>query len=353
MGVLAAVVILIVVVVFSLLSNNRTVSASKLPCVSSQEIRPFGESILYYDGMTLFCLNSSGSEKWSYTLGSQADFSCSDQNVVAWSNSQLHILNKDGQPTYNENLANTIQFAKAGSKYVAIVMGTDVGPSMEIKDMQGTTIDKNFPAYQDMIITDLGFFDDGEYLWTISLDIYGTVNDVILHTYKVNMTDSGAISLGEHLVSDVVFANDQLNVITTEKVRRFDYRGKEDTENATLVYGWKLEDYDATDRKTMLLLSLAGNQSAGMNQLRLLHGTAEKRFTLPSFCVGAALFERNIYAFASNSIYRADVDSQRFEAIALPKSMQDVTVVGFRGMLDNGVALLEDENGAMYAVTVP
>lgn len=353
LGIIALVIILIVVILFGLLSNNRKVSASKLPCVDSQDIRPFGNYILYYDGITLFCLNTNGSERWNYTLGSNASFSCSDNNIVAWNNSQLHILNQNGQPTYNENLANTIQFARAGSKYVGIVMGTDVGPTLEIKDMQGTTIDTEAAAYSDMIITDIGFFDNGEYLWTTSLDIYGTVNNVVLHTYKVNMTNSGEISLGEHLVYNVVFANNQLHVISTEEVRRFDYRGTESTEEAVLVYGWKPEDYGVADRKAMLLFSLTNNSAAGMNQLRLLHGNTDKRFTMPSFCVGAALFNKNVYAFASDSIYRAGINAQRFEAIALPKSMEGVVVDGFIGMLENGVAILSTTDGSVYAVTVP
>lgn len=353
LGVLALVVILIFVFLLVLLGNKRKVSASKLPCVASQDVRPFGKYILYYDGITLFCLNTNGTERWNYTLGGQASFSCSDKNVVAWNNSQLHIINQNGQPTYNENLSDSIQFAKVGSKYVGIVMGTDIGPTLEIKDMQGTTIDSEESAYADMIITDLGFFDNGEYLWTTSLDMYGTVANTILHTYKVNMTNSGEISLGENLVYDVVFANDRLNVITTRKVRRFDYRGTEDTDNSVLVYGWELADSDVTDRKAMLLFSLSNSTGAGINQLRLLHGNTDKRLTMPSFCVGAALFDKNVYAFAENSIYRAGIHSQRFEAIALPKSMDGAVVTEFRGMLTNGVALLCTEDGSMYAVTVP
>ena len=353
LGIVAVVIVLVVVILISLLSNNRKVSAAKLPCIASQDIRPFGNYILYYDGVTLFCLNSNGTERWDYTLGGNASFSCSDKYVVAWNNSQLHILNQNGQPTYNENLANNIQFAKAGSKYVGIVMGTDVGPTLEIKDMQGTTIDTETTAYSDMIITDIGFFDNGEYLWTTSLDIYGTVNNVVMHTYKVNMTNSGEIALGEHLVYNVVFANDQLHVISTEKVRRFDYRGSEDTEDSVLVYGWKPEDYGVADRKAMLLFSLTNNSAAGMNQLRLLHGNTDKRFTMPSFCVGAALFEKSVYAFASDSIYRAGINAQRFEAIALPKSMDSVVVTDFLGMLNNGVAILCAADGSVYAVTVP
>ena len=61
---------------------------------------PFGNDILYYDGMTLYCLRSNGYEKWSYPLGENASFSCSDSVVAAWSGTQLHIIDRDGNSTF-------------------------------------------------------------------------------------------------------------------------------------------------------------------------------------------------------------------------------------------------------------
>ncbi len=351
--VLALVILAVVAVIIGLMGNNRSVSAARLRCVSTQEIHPFGNGILYYDGLTLYCLNDNGSEKWNYTLGTNASFTCNEKCVVAWSNSQLHILDANGQPTYNENLANTIQFAKAGSRYVAIVLGTDVGPTLEIKDMQGTTIDTESTAYADMIILDLGFFDNGEYLWTTSLDVYGTVPNTVMHTYKVNMTNSGEISLGENLAYDIVYAGGKLNVVTTRQLRQFDYRGTEDVNAAILVYGWQLADHDVIGNDAMLLFSLSNNSTVGMNQLRLLWGNMDKRFTMPSFCVGAALYNKHIYAFSSDTVYRAGVNAQRFEAIALPKALEGQQVNGYLGMLDNGTAILTCANGDVYAVALP
>lgn len=354
LAILALAIILGAVFLVRPLSSNRRATAAKLRCVAGQDVTPFGERVLYYDGLTLFCLDQNGTEKWSYTLGSKASFNCNESTVVAWSNSQLHILDQNGQPTYNENLANTIQFAKPGSRYVAIVLGTDVGPTLEIKDLLGTTIDTERDAYADMIVLDLGFFDNGEYLWTTSLDVYGTVANTVLHTYKVNMTSSGEISLGENLAYDVVFAGGKLNVVTTRLLRKFDYRGTEDTSASTLVYGWQLEDHLVSGNDAMLLFSLSGsNSTVGLNQLRLLYGKTDKRFTMPSACVGAALYNKRVYAFSADTIYRAGINAQRFEAIALPGALDGQTVTGYRGMLSNGTALLTCANGDVYAVTLP
>ncbi len=350
----ALVIIVAVVLLINTLSSNRRVSAVKLRCTATQEVTPFGKQVLYYDGTTLFCLDANGSEKWSYTLGSQASFTCNEKTVVAWCGSQLHVLDQNGHSTYSESLSNTIQFAKAGTKYVGIVLGTDVGPELEIRDLMGTLIDTCIAEYQDMIILDMGFFDNGEYLWTTSLDVYGTVANTVLHTYKVNMTSSGEISLGENLAYDVVYAGGQLNVVTTRQLRHFDYRGTEDVNSAILVYGWQLEDHLVSGKDAMLLFSLSGSSSTvGLNQLRLLYGNTDKRFTMPSSCVGAALFNKRVYAFSADTIYRASINAQRFEAIALPGALEGQKVMGYLGMLENGVALLSTGDNSVYTVTLP
>lgn len=352
--VLGVVAVLIVLVALGVFRSGRQVGAVQLRCVSTQDVTPFGENLLYYDGMTLFCLNARGHEKWSYTLGENASFSCSDSVVSAWTGTQLHIINQNGYSTYNENLADVIQFARVGKKYVAVVLGSDASPSLIIKDMQGTTVDSETTAYEDMIILDLGFFDNGEYFWTTSLDVYGTVPNTILHTFRVNMSNSGEISLGEALTYAIVYAGNKLNVISTQQLRLYDYRGTQDTSGTVLVYGWQLADAQTSGSTAMLLFSLAqGSGSAeGINQLRLLSGKTDKRFTLPSSCVGAALYNKRVYAFSSDTIYRADVNAQRFTAISLPGELASRQVTGFLGMLSGGVALLSCDSD-VYAVTLP
>ena len=236
---LLAVVVLIVLVASGVFGKrSQSVSAVRLRCVASQDVTPFGNDILYYDGVTLYCLRSNGYEKWSYPLGENASFTCSDSVVAAWMGTQLHIVDKDGKTTYNENLPNTIQFVRVGTKYVAAVVGSDTSPTLIVKDMQGTTMDQESTAYQDAIILDLGFFSDGEFLWPTSMDVYGSVPDTRMHTFRVHVSNSGGISLGDNLVYAVVYAGTKLNVISTRQLRQYDYRGTLDPSGTVLVYGW-------------------------------------------------------------------------------------------------------------------
>ena len=91
------------------------------------------------------------------------------------------------------------------------------------------------------------------------------------------------------------------------------------------------------------------NQYA-IQEVRLLTGSTDRRYTLPSVCVGAAVFNKAVYAFSSDYIYRTDVAAQRFTALNRPADMEAPT--DFLGMTTGGNALLASGD-AVYAVAIP
>ena len=355
LGALALLAVLLILALRGVFGgSNRAVTAVPLRCVATQDVTPFGDEVLYYDGMTLYCLRANGYEHWSYPLGQNASFSCGDSTVAAWTGTQLHLIDRNGNSTYNENLSDAIQFARVGGKYVGVVLGSDISPTLVIKDMQGTTMDTESSAYQDMILLDLGFFSDGEYLWTTSLDVYGSVPDTMLHTFRVNVSNSGGISLGDHLVYSVVYAGSQLNVVSTRQLRKYDYRGTLDPSGTVLIYGWQLIDGAVSGSDAMLLFtpSKSADPSGRINQLRLLWGKTDRRYSLPNACISAALYNKKVYAFSEDMIYRADLNGKRFSAISLPSQLNSRPVTAYLGMLKNGVALVACESD-VFAVTLP
>lgn len=51
-----------------------------------------------------------------------------------------------------------------------------------------------------MIILDLGFYgSNGEYMWTLALDVFGTAANTILNTFEVGKMNTGEVSLGKAL----------------------------------------------------------------------------------------------------------------------------------------------------------
>lgn len=351
---LLAIVALAVLIAYLLgaVSGKRgTISGTKLRCVVSQDVTPFGDRILYYDSGTLFCLSTSGSELWKASVGDSAHFYAGEKQVVVWSGNQLMLYDRNGRSTYSDRLSEPIQFARVGSKYMAVVTGEGVTPTLTVRDMDGTQIDSEVTNYTDLMMMDCGFFGDGEYLWTTALDVYGSAPDTTMHVYRVGAMNTGNISLGEPITYAVVYSGNYLNVINTRQLRLFDYRGTESTADTVLVYGWKLIGSTPTSSYPYLLLApvLQTDTNGAFAELRLLHGKTDARYSLPDSCVGAAIRGRRLYAFSSNSLYRADTGEQRFSALRLPV---DGVVTDYLGITDNGTALLVCGT-EVWAVSLP
>ena len=331
--------------------RGRDTNAIKLRCVAGQKVTPFGNSVLYYDGTTLFCLNASGGEKWSYTLGSNAGFNCEGGTLVAWVGNQLFVFDENGRSTYNDHLSEgTVQFAKAGTKYVAAVVGSGIGPTLIVKDLEGINVLEEQTAYMDAIVLDAGFFGGGEYLWTTSLDVYGTVPETTLYTRQVGKWSSGAVSLGDSLCYAVRYSGNRLNVMTTRHLLVYDYRGTQDKSATMLLYGWQLVDWTESRSAAELLFAPSWQSEEGhyMTELRLIQGTKDTRITLPTRCIGAALFRSRIYAFGEDAIFRAGYRDTRFTPFSLPMNRP---VTEFFGILSGGSALLACGND-VYLVTL-
>lgn len=352
LGGIAAVALIILL--FSLAGKNTAITATRLPCLSTQSVTPFGEYVLYYDGMSIQCLNASGGVRWTVSIGTDAGFQASDKNVVAWVNNQLYILDENGHTTYNDNVGDTIQFAKIGERYAAAVIGEQTDPTLIIKDLSGSPVDEETEAFASRCLLDVGFYgDQGQYMWTLALDVYGTAANTMMNTFEVGKMNTGIISLGEPIVYKVLYDNSKLRVVSTRQMRTFNYQGIEDSTAAMLVYGWKLIASQIPARGDSMMLfapTAQTNSQYQISELRLLSGANDRRFTLPSNCVGATLHNNQIYAFSSQYIYRAGVKAQRFTMLETPLDGQQVTA--FLGMLSSGQALVACGD-AVYAINLP
>ena len=102
---------------------------------------------------------------------------------------------------------------------MAAVVGGDTNPSLLVKDHYGAHMDMESDAYQYLMLLDVGFYGkNGEYMWTLALDIYGTAANTILNTFEVGKMNTGKVSLGEPITYAVLFENSVLRVINTRKM---------------------------------------------------------------------------------------------------------------------------------------
>ena len=335
--------------------KGKEIGMAKLPCYSNQNVTPFRDGIVYYDGASLHHLSSSGMIRWSFPAGSDVKFAVGPTHLALWSGTQLFLVDKDGKATYNESMEAEVQCVRVGERYAAVIVGDDTEPKLIVKDMKGSQVDAEAEAFSGLMILDTGFYgEQGEYLWTLALDVFGTAPNTILNTFQVGKMNTGAISLGEWMTYKVIYENTRLRVFSTQQVYTYDYKCVQDTNATMLVYGWKLIDADIPERgRAKLLLAPTSQTSSAqlISELRVLEGMNDKRYTLPTTCVGASIYKGNIYAISKDYIYRADVSSQKFFGYQIP-APEGVEITAFYGITDDGKMLLASGE-TMYSLTLP
>ena len=351
-----AVIALIVVGVTSIFQKKTVagISAHQLPCPYDQNIRPFGNHVLYYDGASLHCMNGNGSVRWSFSLGSNAGFDCDSEHIAAWSGNTIYVIDRNGNSTYNDSLGEEIQFARIGKQYVGAVVGDVTSSRLVVKDHTGAHMDEEADAYSNLIILDLGFYGlNGEYMWTLALDVFSTAANSVLNTFEVGKMNIGQVSLGENITYEVLYDNGTLRVISTRKMLAFDYRGTEDASQAALVYGWQLMDYEQPERGNAMMLFAPTAQSEdayNLRELRLLvGGGTDRRYSLPETCIGATVWNKNIYALSGTKLYRAAPGDSRFTAYDLPLDFECTQLID---TLANGYIIVGCGN-EVYTLTLP
>ena len=335
--------------------RGKEIAMTSLPCYANQNVTPFRDGLVYYDGVSIHHLSSSGMIRWSFPAGPNVQFSVGPTHMAIWSGTQLYLVDKDGNATYNESMEAAVQFVRVGERYVAAVVGEDTEPKLIVKDMKGAQVDAEAEAFNGLMILDTGFYgEQGEYLWTLSLDVFGTAPNTILNTFQVGKMNTGEVSLGEPLTYKVIYENAKLRVFTTRQVLTYDYKCVQDTNSTMLVYGWKLIDAEIPDRgRAKLLLAPTSQTSSSqmISELRLLEGMDDKRYTLPTNCVGASIYGGRIYAISSDYIYRADVSSQKFFGYQIP-APEGTAITAFYGITSDGKMLLASGE-SMYSLTLP
>ncbi len=355
-------IVLLVVVVIVLTINlvryftrSRSISVYTLPCFSHQDVTVFRDGVLYYDGESIHYISSTGSVIWSYAVGSDASFSVSEDHLIAWSGTQLFIVNSNGKPTYNEPMTSEIQFARIGSKNAIIVIGDTTDPEVRMVDLNGQLLDSEDSVFDGMMLLDCGFFGTGEeYCWTLSMDVYNPTLATYLHTFQVNKMNTGNVNLGDHLVYKVFYANGSLYVFDTQQLTTYDYRGVQDASGTELIYGWRLMNHSLSSRGMPQMLFAPTNQTSSqiaVTELRVLTSSMDNHITLPTSCVGAAIDSTRLYAFSSSYLFTAPLNSQRFVAYAV--SLPDGRAISsLIGITDNNYAIVTSGT-EVYSISLP
>ena len=356
LALLALAAVLALVVSFALLGGGRDSigRVTRIGATLSQNVMPFGDSVIFYDGTTLHCVAATGGNEWSYQIGTNADYHINDQRIVAWSGNDLFILNARGRLLYNNKMSDTIQFASAGRDYVAVFIGDPDNGVVTVINEEGQTVDNITISNQTLL--DIGFFfssttsstQETELMWVLGLDTTGTVISMELQTFQPGKLATGKSSLGEHLAYRVYYSGGLLNVVNTRQILHYNYRVLEE-QNPTLIYGYTMEDVREIKGRTWQLLIPSQEQSQGvhLNNLRLIGGGKDRVLHLPGECLAAALGTTSVYGFSSNAVYVCGLEENAFTAYSMP-----VNVTAVLGMISDNRAIIASGSD-IYVVELP
>lgn len=348
--------ILVVAVMYALNGNTREGIGriTRIGATLSQNVSPFGDSVIFYDGTTLHCVAATGGNEWSYQIGTNADYDATEKRIVAWSGNDLYILNSRGRLIYNNKMSDAIQFASAGDEYVAVFVGDSDNGVVSVINSSGQIVD-NIPVSNQTLL-DIGFFmstttssaQPTELMWMLGLNTTGTVISTELQTYQPGKLSTGKSSLGEHIAYSIYDENGNLNIVTTRQILHYNYKALE-ASSPTLIYGYTVEDVQKSGKTLYQLLVPAQEQSEGIsiNNVRLMYGSVDRVLHLPGTCIAAKLGTKSVYGFSANAVYACRFGETTFRAYAMP-----INVTAVLGMMtDNRVVVASGSE--IYVVELP
>ena len=353
---LAAAVLIAGVIVYSLGNAGRSGvgRATRIGATLSQNVTPFGDSVIFYDGTTLHCVAATGGNEWSYQIGVNADYHATEQRVVAWSGNDLYILNSRGRLIYNNKMSDTIQFASAGEEYVAAFIGEADSGIITVINSSGQIVDNITVSGQTLL--DIGFFkttttssaQETELMWVLGLNTTGTVISTELQTFQPGRLSTGKSSLGEHIAYKIYYANGMLNIVDTRQIMHYNYRVLEQ-ESPTIIYGYTMEDVKTVGKQTYQLLIPAQETNEGIhiNNVRLMVGNVDRVLHLPSECIAAKLGTRAVYGFSANTVYVSRFGETSFTAYTLP-----VNITAVLGMITEN-RVIAASGSEIYVIELP
>ena len=351
---LAAIIALTVSYALSNTGRETLGKVTRIGATLSQNVTPFGDSVIFYDGTTLHCMAATGGNEWSYQIGTNADYDATQERIVAWSGNDLYILNSRGRLIYNNKMSDAIQFASAGGEYVAVFVGDEDNGVISVINEAGQIVD-NVTVSNQMLL-DIGFFktvtsssaQEQELMWVLGLDTTGTVISTELQTFQPGKLSTGKSSLGENIAYKVYSISGELEVVTTRQIMHYNYRVLEES-NPTLIYGYTVDDVKVNNGVTYQLLIPAQESREGVriNNVRLMYGGVDRVLHLPSECHAAALGTHSVYAFSNNAVYVSKFGETNFTAHAMP-----VNVTAVLGMISDNRAVIAS-GSEIYVVELP
>lgn len=316
--------------------------------LAGQTVEIMGNGIVYYDGISVHALDSSGRRLWSFAAGANADLSVGDGGVAVWSGDTLSLLSRDnGAPFFSNDVGREIIDAHCSTYYTAIQVGDEHDSDVIIIDSSGRQVDViSFPS---LTLLRFGFFNNGSLFWAMALNTQGTTPICTISTYRPGRMLAGTISDTSQVLYEVVFRQSSIRAVGTIYIKSFSSTATEITSERTLVYGWYLMSIDETSADPLMLF-VPNEQSDGstlISDVRMIRGLDETAIRLGYPAIRVSALGDTMYAFANQYLSVARTGSEDVRVYTLPIYVDNVL-----GVTNDKVAVVLS-GGYVYLMPLP
>lgn len=316
--------------------------------VNLQDLQATTTGFVYYDGNTVSAIKSNGRVDWSYLVGANAGFHATENGVATWSGKTITLIDsKSGDTTFNGAMAENVVSAHIGSKYTAILIGSENNSTIVLMENGGKQI--NQIALDHLTVVDYGFFSDGTLLWVMVCNTNGTVPTCNIQTYRPGKEILGSISDTEQMLYAAMFQSSRVCTVGDTYYKVYDYNGVEDTSRRELVYGWYLTNADTNSNDPLMAFvnDAQCKAESAIQDVRLMRSNLDRVVRLPFGCKRILTVGDTLYGFSSDGhMSRMNVND------AAPKAYKlNMTIDEVYGVTNDQVAVVRS-GGTIYLVNL-
>ena len=294
---------------------------------SNLGVEVVNDGFVYYDGSYIGAVSTEGRTRWTYLIGTNADFDANANGVAAWSGESLTLIDgQSGTPSFSGAMETDVLSACIGEKYTAVLLGPEHNSTIVLMERGGRRV--NSITLTNQTVIEYGFFSNGTLLWVMSLDTSGTVPSCTVNTYRPGKEMVGSIHDNEQMVYGVVFQSSYFCCAGDTFLKIYDYTGKENKSRRKKVYGWYMAALDESVLDDPLMAFVPNAQydaASGMQDVRMIRSNLDQQVRMPYGCQSLIARNDRVYGFSTAGyVSIASLGSQKVTAYGLPLSFDKV-----------------------------
>lgn len=314
---------------------------TELPVSSGAEYGFTEKGMLAIEGNMMYYIDLKGEKQWEVPLTDEnCRIATSADFCVLYTDNVVQAMNTGGEALFPSiEFSGRVLSVRCGSGFIAVLKEENDGSRyIYIYDAKGTRTDKLELKHNAML--DYGFDEERGNLYTLMVNTDSSLPVCTVSTYNVaSGSDTGAMTKEGQVIERVYFGGGKTYAVGTNHLTTFTSTGKE--EKATLIYGWRVMDFQASGTPIALLCVRQETRTAATVAAKLLYAEsgAEYGFRLNPNTIGAYFMDGKVLVVQSAKLSYYDLKGNFLSETALDFTVDEVEDMGSKLVLKSGEKL--------------